>query len=166
MLFAISLYDVSVFVHVSAVVVGFGATFALALAFPLAINLHPQHLPFVHRLSRAINQRFVGPALGLILLTGIYQAADGDWGFEKAWIGGTFLIAIILGGLSGGYFMPTDRKLEAMATRELSATGAGEQPAKLSEEYQRRAQREGGVGALAGFLVIVAVFLMVTKPGT
>jgi uncharacterized membrane protein len=163
MLFAISLYDISVFVHVSAVVVGFGATFALALAFPLAVNLHPQHLPFVHRLSLAINQKFVGPALGLILLTGIYQTADGDWGFGKPWISGTFLIVILLGGLTGAYFIPTDRKLEAMATRELSTT-AGE-PAKLSEEYQRQAQREGGLGALAGFLVIVAVFLMVTKPG-
>ena len=165
MLFAISLYDVSVFVHVSAVVVGFGATFALALAFPLAVNLHPQHLPFVHRLSLAINQRFAGPALLLILLTGIYQTIDGDWGFGKAWISGTFLIVLILGGLNGGYFIPTDRKLESMATRELSATGPGGEPAKLSDEYQRLAQREGGIGAVAGFLVIVAVFLMVTKPG-
>jgi uncharacterized membrane protein len=165
MLFAISLYDVSVFVHVSAVVVGFGATFALALAFPLAVNLHPQHLPFVHRLSLAINQKFAGPALGLILITGIYQTIDADWGFEEFWISATFLIVIILGALIGAYFGPTDRKLEAMATRELSATGAGEQPPKLSEEYQRLAQREGGIGALAGFLVIVAVFLMVTKPG-
>jgi uncharacterized membrane protein len=163
-LLAISLYDVSVFVHVSAVVVGFGATFALALAFPLAVNLHPQHLPFVHRLSLAINQRFAGPALVVVLVTGIYQTADGDWGFGKPWISGTFLIAIVLGGLIGAYFIPTDRRLEALATRELAAAGPGAEP-KLSEEYQRQAQREGGVGALAGLLVIVAVFLMVTKPG-
>jgi len=164
MLFAISLYDMSVFVHVSAVVVGFGATFALALAFPLAMTLDPRHLPFVHRLSLAINQKFVGPALALVLLTGIYQTTDGDWGFDKPWISGTFLIVIVLGGLTGAYFIPTDRKLEAMASRELSAPGAGESP-KLSEEYQRKAQREGGIGALAGFLIIVAVFLMITKPG-
>jgi len=164
MLFAISLYDVSVFVHVSAVVVGFGSTFALALAFPLAVNLHPQHLPFVHRLSLAINQRFAGPALLVILITGVFQTIDADWGFGKAWISGTFLIVIVLGGLTGAYFVPTDRKLEAMATRELSAAGPGEN-LKLSDEYQRLAQREGGVGALAGFLVILAVFLMVTKPG-
>lgn len=162
--FAISLYEVSVFVHISAVVVGFGATFALALAFPLAVNLHPQHLPFVHRLSLAINQRFVGPALLLVLATGIYQTADGDWGFGKPWISGTFLIVIVLGGLTGAYFIPTDRKLGALATRELAAAGPGED-GKLSEEYQRQAQREGGVGALAGLLIIVAVFLMVTKPG-
>ena len=35
----------------------------------------------------------------------------------------------------------------------------------LSEDYQRQAQREGGIGALAGLLIIVAVFLMVIKPG-
>jgi hypothetical protein len=35
----------------------------------------------------------------------------------------------------------------------------------LSADYQRQAQREGGIGALAGLLIIVAVFLMVVKPG-
>jgi hypothetical protein len=33
-----SLYDISVFIHVSAVVVGFGATFAEALLFPVAMK--------------------------------------------------------------------------------------------------------------------------------
>jgi len=164
MLFAISLYDVSVFVHVSAVVVGFGATFALALAFPLAMNVHPSHLPFVHRLSLAINQRFATPALAVILLTGIYQTADGDWGFGKPWISGTFLIVIVLGGLTGAYFIPTDRKLGALAVKELAAAGPDGE-VTLSADYQRQAQREGGIGALAGLLVIVAVFLMVVKPG-
>jgi hypothetical protein len=100
----------------------------------------------------------------VVLATGIYQTADRDWGFGKPWISGTFVIAIALGGLIGAYFIPTDRRLGALATRELAAAGPGED-AELSAEYQRQAQREGGVGALAGFLVIVAVFLMVTKPG-
>jgi uncharacterized membrane protein len=47
-----------------------------------------------------------------------------------------------------------------MVTRELEAGG------DLSEEYQRRARAQGMVGALAGLLVILAIFLMVTKPGT
>ena len=36
---------------------------------------------------------------------------------------------------------------------------------KLSESYTRQANREGGIGALAGLLIVVAIFLMVTKPG-
>ena len=70
------------------------------------------------------------------------------------------MIVIVLGGLQGAYFVPTDRKLAAMAEKEL-AGGA----TTLSEDYQRQAQREGGIGALAGLLIVVAVFLMVMKPG-
>jgi len=160
---AIDAYSISVFIHVSAVVVGFGATFALALAFPLALRLGSRNLPYLHELSHGINQRFASPALVVILLTGLYQTADADWGFGSFWISATFVIVIVLGGLSGGYFIPTDRKLAAMARAEIEAGGGGD--VELSADYQRQAQREGAVGALAGFLVLLAIFLMVTKPG-
>jgi uncharacterized membrane protein len=159
MTFAISFYDLSVWVHVSAVVVGFGATFAEALAFPVAMRVGVRHLPYVHHLQLAINQRLAGPALGLIILTGIYQTIDADWGFGSFWISATFLIAIVLGGMNGAYFIPADRRLAAQAQRELDETG------NVSEDYQRRARREGAFGAVAGLLVIAAIFLMVTKPG-
>jgi uncharacterized membrane protein len=159
MTFAISLYDLSVWVHVSAVVVGFGATFAEALAFPVAMKAGVKHLPYVHQLQLAINQRLAGPALGIIILTGIYQTIDADWGFDSFWISATFLIAIVLGGMSGAYFIPTDRKLAVQIQRELDETGTP------SDDYQRKARTEGILGAVAGLLVIAAVFLMVTKPG-
>jgi hypothetical protein len=154
-----SLYEISVFVHVSAVVVGFGATFAEAIMFPVAMKAGVRHLPYVHQLQLAINQRLAGPALGLIIVTGIYQTIDGDWGFGSFWISATFLIALILGGMSGAYFIPTDRRLAEQVQREIDETG------KPSDEYMAEARREGIVGAVAGLLVIAAVFLMVTKPG-
>jgi uncharacterized membrane protein len=159
MTFAISLYDMSVWVHISAVVVGFGATFAEALAFPVAMRVGVRHLPYVHHLQLAINQRLASPALLLIILTGIYQTIDADWGFGSFWISATLLIAIVLGGLLGAYFVPTDRRLAAQAQRELDETG------NVSDDYQRQARLEGILGAVAGLLVIAAVFLMVTKPG-
>ncbi len=158
-----SLYDLSLFVHITAVVVGFGATFAEALMFPVAMKVGRRHLPYVHRLQLAINQRFAGPALGLVILTGIYQTADGDWGFGSFWISATFAIAIVIGALNGAYFIPTDRRLGAMVERELAAGGGGD--VELSDEYQRQARREGMMGALTGVLIILAIFLMVTKPG-
>jgi uncharacterized membrane protein len=155
---AITAYSISLWIHISAVVVGFGATFAEAVAFPLALKLDPRHLPYVHRLGILINQRLASPALLLILITGIYQASDGNWDFGSFWISATFVIVIVLGGLLGAYFVPTDRKLAVMAERDLEAGG-------LSDEYQAAAKRIGQVGALAGFLVILAIFLMVVKPG-
>ena len=159
MLAAIDAYSISVFIHVSAVVIGFGSTFTLALAFPLALRSGTRHLSYLHELSLGINQRFVGPAMLVILITGVYQTADADWGFGSFWISATFAIVIVIGGILGAYFVPTDRKLAVMAERDLEATGT------MSDEYLAAARREGGVGALTGLLLVIAVFLMVTKPG-
>ena len=160
---AVDAYSISVFIHVSAVVVGFGSTFALALAFPLALKRGARHLPYMHELSLAINQRFAGPAMLVVLITGFYQTADADWGFGSFWISATFAIVIVLGGLTGAYFIPADRKLGAMVSREVEAAGDGD--VVLSEDYRRQANREGAIGGLAGLLILAAIFLMVTKPG-
>jgi uncharacterized membrane protein len=154
-----SLYEISVFVHVTAVMVGFGATFAESIMFPVAMKAGVRHLPYVHRLQLAINQRLATPAMVVVLLTGIYQTIDGDWGFGSFWISATFLIVIAVGGLLGAYFIPADRRLAVQAERELEASG------EVSEDYLRQARREGAIGALTGILLIAAVFLMVTKPG-
>jgi hypothetical protein len=37
--------------------------------------------------------------------------------------------------------------------------------ADLSDEYQRGARLQGIVGTITGILLVVAVYLMVTKPG-
>jgi uncharacterized membrane protein len=156
---AVTAYNVSIFIHITAAVIGFGATFAESVMFPVAMRLDKRHLPYVHELQLTINRFFAGPALLVIIVTGFYQVSKGDWDLGSFWISGTLAIAVILGGLSGAYFIPSDRRLGPMVTRELEAGG------DLSEEYQRRARAQGMVGALAGLLVILAIFLMVTKPG-
>jgi hypothetical protein len=158
MTFAVTFYDVSVWLHVSAVVVGFGATFAESVTFPVAMKMSVRHLPFVHRLGIVINQRLATPALALIIITGIYQTAD-RWEFSQFWISATFLIALILGGLNGAYFIPGERRLLAQIEQELADTG------EPSADYLRKARQMGMVGALAGVLVLLAIFFMVTKLG-
>jgi uncharacterized membrane protein len=160
MLAAVNALSISVFLHISAVVIGFGATYAEAITFPVAMKLDKRHMPFVHRLGMAINQRLATPALVVILLTGFYQVDKAGYSLGDAWISGSLLILIVLGGLIGGYFVPTDRRLAELAERDL-ASESGE----LSDEYQALARRIGILGGVAGVLVLVAIFLMVTKPG-
>ena len=160
---AVSTYEISLFLHVTAVVVGFGATFAEAIAFPVAMKLDPRHLPYVHRLQLAINQWFTTPALVVVLATGLYQVSDGDWDFGDFWISASLGIVIVLGGLIGGYFIPADRRLAPMVTREIEAAGGGD--VVLSDAYRRGARNQGIAGAVAGVLIVVAIYLMVTKPG-
>jgi uncharacterized membrane protein len=161
--FAVELLDISIFIHVAAVVVGFGSTFAEAIALPVAMKLDPRHLPYVYALQLAINRYFATPALVLVLLTGFYQVSEGNLSMGEPWISATLAIVIVIGGIVGAYFIPTDRKLQAMVTAEIAAAGGG--PVTLSEDYQRRAKTEGMVGTLTGVLILVAIFLMVVKPG-
>jgi uncharacterized membrane protein len=155
---AVTAYNVSIFIHVTAVVIGFGATFAESVMFPVAMRLDPRHLPYVHELQLTINRYFAGPALLVVVITGFYQVSKGNWSLGEFWISATLVIAVVLGGINGAYFIPSDRRLGAMVTRELEAGGT------LSEEYQRRARAQGIMGAVAGLLIVIAIFLMVTKP--
>jgi hypothetical protein len=160
---AVTGFEFSLFLHITAVMVGFGATFAEAITFPVAMKLDPRHLPYVHRLQLAINQWLATPAMVLVLATGFYQVADADLELGDFWLSAAFAILIIIGGLLGAYFIPTDRKLGAMIEREIAAAGEGS--FEPSAEYQAKARTEGIVGTVTGLLLVAAVYLMVTKPG-
>ena len=152
-------YNISLWVHISAVVVGLGATFAEAILFQVAMKMDPRNMPFVHRAQRAINQRLANPALLVILITGIIQVADSDFiDFSDAWISATFVIIIALGALLGAYFIPTDRRLFDQVTKDLAETG------EPSKAYLADVRREGVMGTITGILIVVALFLMVVKP--
>lgn len=160
---AVTGYELSLFLHITAVMVGFGATFAEAITFPVAMRVSPRHLPYVHRLQLAINQWLTTPAMVVVLATGFYQVSDADFDLGDFWLSGAFLIVIVIGGLLGAYFIPTDRKLGTMIEREIAAAGDGE--FTPSAEYLAKARIEGIVGTITGLLLVAAVYLMVTKPG-
>jgi uncharacterized membrane protein len=157
-------YSFSIFLHITAVVIGMGATFAESVTFPVAMMTDKRHLPYVHRLQRAVNQWLTTPSLIVVIATGFYQTSKGDWSFGDAWISGSFVIVILIGGILGAYFIPEDRKLQAMAERDIASAPPGGEIV-MSDEYMRRSRREGLIGAVTGLLVVAAIFLMVTKPG-
>ncbi len=157
-LLAATSYDYSVALHITAVVVGFGTTFAESIVFPVAMKLDTRHLPYVHRLQRVINTWFALPALVVVLATGFYQVSDRDWDLGKPWLSISLGLVALIAVVNVAYFIPEDRKLEALVASDL----AGGEP---SDEYNRRAKREGILGALTGVALIVIIFLMVTKPG-
>ena len=160
---AVTGYQLSVWIHITAVVIGLGMTFAEAVFFPIALKLDPRHLPYVHRLQLTINRYAASPALLVILITGIYQVSDGNWDFGSFWISATFAIVILIGGINGAYFIPADKRLEAMITSEIEAAGPGE--FTPSEEYIGQSRIEGIIGAVTGILIVISIYLMVVKPG-
>ena len=163
---AVTSYDFSIFLHVSAVMIGFGATWAEALMFPVAARVSPRHLPYVHRLQLAINQFLAAPAILIVAGTGIYQVTEGNWDFGDLWVSGTIAILLAVALINFAFFIPMDRRLLPMIEREIASLGDSEiQLSQLSREYIRNGKLEGAIGGLMGILLLVAVFLMTTKPG-
>jgi hypothetical protein len=163
---AVTNYELSVFIHVTAVVVGFGSTFAESVLFPVAMKMSARNLPYVHRLQLTLNQFFALPALVIVLATGIYQMSEGNWDYGDLWISGTLTIVAILAVLNLAFFIPTDRKLLPMIESAIANAGSGEiKLTDLPEEYQRKGRLEGILGAFTGLLLVVAIYFMTTKPG-
>ncbi len=147
-------YDVVLFVHVLAVVVAFGVVFAYPILDAVARRSSGAELVALHRFQVALTQRLVQPAMVVVLAAGLYLALD-RWSLGDGWISATFAILIVLFGLVGAVLAPTERRLLALVQ--------GDGPA--GPDYEREARKYQIAGGLALLLVVVAVFVMVTKPG-
>jgi uncharacterized membrane protein len=156
---AITFYSVVLSVHVMAVVVAFGTSFAYPVFMPWARRNHPQAMPVIHAMSDRIGKLVMSPALALVLIAGIYLASDADvW--SESWVTVPLVILIVIGGLGGMFFAPNERKLGALATRDLAAGGGA-----LSAEYDALFRRVAVAGYAVCALVLIAIFFMATKPG-
>jgi uncharacterized membrane protein len=163
MLLGVTEYEVSLVIHITAAIVGLGATFVEALTYPLAMRLDPRHLPFKHGLQLWINQFLAFPALVVILATGLYQTSEAGFQLGDFWLSSAMAIVIVLALMLGAYFIPEDRRLKRLVGRDIAASGAD--GITLSAEYRRRVRIEAIAGTVADLLVIAAVYVMVTKPG-
>jgi uncharacterized membrane protein len=163
MVLAVTSYELSLFIHITAAIVGLGVTFAEGLTYPVAMRMDPRYLPYKHALQLAINKYLALPALVVLLATGLYQADEAGFELGRTWLVGAMSIIALLAVMLIAYFIPEDRRLLAIVQRDIGASEGGE--VALSDEYLGRVRIEEILGALAGLLVIAAVYLMVTKPG-
>jgi Predicted integral membrane protein (DUF2269) len=163
---AITSYDFSVFLHITAVVLGFGVTFSESVMFPVAMKTSARHLPYVHRLQLVLNQFFAMPAVVVIAASGIYQMEEGNWDYGDFWVSATITILVIITLINLFFFIPTDRKLLPIIQQAIADAGDRELGLHdLPPEYQRLGRAEGITGAVVGILVVAAIFFMTTKPG-
>jgi len=155
---AIGVYDVVLTVHILAVVLAFGVTFAYPLLDAYARRQHPGDLAVLHGFQVVLSRRLISPAMIVVLLAGLYLALDG-WSLNDPWIGLTLVILFVLFGLAGGVLTPTEQRCAQLAERDRSAGGAP------SAEYEAQARKLRIMRVVWYLLVIVAIFLMTAKPG-
>jgi len=152
---AITFYDLVLTVHILAVVVAFGVVFAYPVIDAFARATMPGNLAALHRLHVELATKVITPAMVVVLLAGLYLALD-RWSLGDPWISATFAILFVLFALTGAVLTPADRRLAELAERDVGA---------VSAEYEDARRRADAFGGLALLLVVVAIFLMVAKPG-
>ncbi len=150
---AITLYATIKFVHIFAAIiaVGFNASYAIWLR---RVAREPEHTSHVLRTIKTLDDRFANPAYGLLLVTGVAMLIVGDISPSTFWIATSLVLYVVMVVLGLAFYTPILRRQNAMAA-------AGQ---VQTEEYGRLARRGAAIGGVLAVLVVVIVFLMVTKP--
>ena len=158
---AASAYEIVLALHIMAVVVAFGVTFAYRSSSPSGQKTQPRALPLLHRIEYSIERWLVNPALVVVLGAGIYLASDGHL-WSEFFVQWGFAAVIVIGALVGSVMIPTSKKAEQAAERDIAAAGDGE--LVFSEEYQGLVRRLTLVGSTLSGIVLLTILFMVVKP--
>jgi hypothetical protein len=149
-------------VHIAAVVIAFGVTFAYPVMYAVGIKSEARSMPGVHRIQDSVGKFVISPFLGLALLAGIYLASKlHTWShFYVQWGLG---VIILLGALGGAFFAPRERKLAELATRDVAAAGDGE--VVFSAEYRALRQQVLTVNLISNILILLTIYFMTAQTG-
>ena len=159
---AVSGYEIVLAVHVMAVVVAFGVTFAYPIMFAVGVRADPRSLPVLHRIQYSIERFLINPGLLLVLVAGIILASDGHH-WSEFFVQWGLLATIAIGALVGAVMIPAAKRAEQLARVAVEAAGAAGSVAP-GEEYRRLVVRMNAVGSLLSLLVLLTILFMVIKP--
>jgi uncharacterized membrane protein YcjF (UPF0283 family) len=157
----IRLYDLVLFVHVTAVVAALGPTFAYPFFQAVVERLSPRSVPAMLRAMHTTSRYLVTPGLFAVLASGVYLTVDG-WDFGQRFVIVGLAIVVVLIILGATVFDRHEARLIELSERDVAATGTRE--VVLSADYRAVSKRFARVGMAASLLVVVALFFMTVKP--
>ncbi len=158
---AASAYDFVLALHMIAVVVAFGVTFAYPVIFNVVARQDPRSLPVIHRVEYTVARTLINPGMVVVLGAGIFLASDGKH-WSEFFVQWGLAAVVVLGGAVGAVMIPTAKRAEGVAARDVAGAGTGE--VQMSEEYAALARRLQTVGSLLSLLVLITIVFMVVKP--
>lgn len=141
------------FLHVFLAIVAVGFNVSYGIWISRAAR-EPEHEAFTLRTIKLLDDRFANPSYVLLLLSGLGMVVVGDLDLSTFWLWAALVLWGILAALGFGVYTPTLRQ----QIRALEADGA------QSQRFQTLARRGQVVGAILGVIVVLILFLMVTKP--
>jgi hypothetical protein len=156
---AVAFFEVILALHIVAVMIAFGATFAYPVLLGTVTKANTRALPALYRALHAISQRVIMPGVAAILVFGIYLASHLHlWHtFFVQWGLG---VVIVIGAVEGAYLGPLEKRLIEAADKDLAAAGDG--PVTFGSEHDSLVRRIGGVGVLMDLLVVITIYFMAT----
>jgi hypothetical protein len=157
---AVAFYQIVLAVHIAAVVIAFGVTFAYPIIGAAGSRMDPRAMPWYHRMQEMLGQRLITPGLAVVLVAGIYLASKlHQWSFFYVQWG--LAVAIVIGALGGLFFGPTEKKLAELAERDIKAAGDGE--VTWGADYLALTRRVALVGSAINVLLLVTIYVMTVQ---
>jgi uncharacterized membrane protein len=156
-----TLYDFVLALHVLAVVIAFGWTFALPLMFVVASRHAPRSLPVLHRIEYTGMRFMLNPALLVIVAAGAFLAGEGHH-WSEFFVQWGFAAVVVIGAVAGSVMIPTAKRAEQAALADLAAAGDGEP--EQSDAYKREIKRLNAFGGLLWAIVVASIVIMAVKP--
>jgi hypothetical protein len=154
----ITWFGIGLFIHVLAVVLAFGPTFAFGIFIAVAERSSPGSVPAVLRGILAHDRYLLSPGLIVVLLAGVYMLIDHHISAGESWVSVGFVAIVVLFGMAHGFFRPNTKKALELAERDLAANGT------LGDEYAAVAKKLENGGKLAGLIVAITIFFMTVQP--
>jgi Sec-independent protein secretion pathway component TatC len=145
------LYDIVLWIHITAVIAAFGALFAYPVFLAVNARAPIAERASLHRSQIAFSKGVTGPAIGIVLLAGVYLATDRDL-WSETWVVVPLVLLFVIAGLGVTVLRRGEERLVVTAE-------AGQEPAYA--EALRTVQLWTGI-TLA--LIVVAIFFMAAKP--
>jgi uncharacterized membrane protein len=149
-----SVFIVVKFFHVllAIIAVGFNATYGVWLA-RVAREQMPTQSFVLHGIKR-LDDWFANPAYVLLAVTGVTMVFVGELRFTTFWIAGGIVLWAIAVAL--GFFVYTPMLRNQIHALETAGPD--------SDDYKRYSASARFLGIVLAVIVVVIVFLMVTKP--
>ncbi len=156
-----SVHGLVLVLHIAPIAVAFGAIASQPLVLRTVRRESPGSVAALIRAQRRLGKALIAPAATLTLLTGTALATlGGFWG--ELWVSLPLSLLVFVLALHGGFVVPTERRLEALATQLADPSRADE--AASSTPYDAVARRLAGASYLSGLAIMLALGLMVLKP--
>ncbi len=149
----IAFYSVLKYLHVllAIIAVGFNASYAIWI---VRAAHQPEHLDYVLRGIKFLDDRLANPGYALLLVTGLTLVAVGHWPLTTFWISAALVLWFVTLILGLGFYTPALRR----QINALETNGAE------SAEYWQWSRRSTIFGVVVAVPVLLIVFLMVVKP--